>query len=80
MCQGLPRPLKGGHRAPGGPLKFEFVKFEGLLACYISKLIPVIGKLIATHLIIQLVCQGSPGPLKGALGPWGVPEMRICQV
>ena len=44
MCQGLPRPLKGGHRAPGGPLKFEFVKFEGLLACYISKSIPVLGK------------------------------------
>ena len=69
VCQGPTRPLKGGLRTPRGPLKCEFVKFEGLLACYISKSIPVIGKLIATHLIIQLVCQGSPGPLKGALGP-----------
>ena len=46
-----------------GPWGVNFVKFEGLLACYISKLIPMIGKLIATHLTIRLVCQGPPRPL-----------------
>ena len=74
VCQGPPRHLKRSLRAPEGPLKCEFVKFEGLLACYISKLIPVIGKLIATHLIIRLVVTGPPpDPLKGALGPLGGP-------
>ena len=52
------------------------IKFEGLLACYISKSITVIGKLIATHLIVRLVCQGPPCTYKGALGrlggPWNV--------
>ena len=62
-----PRPLKRGLRAAGGPLKCEFVKFEGLLACCISKSIPVIGKLIATHLIIRLVYQRPPRPLKRCL-------------
>ena len=38
-------------------LKCEFVKFEGLLAFYISKTIPIIGKLIGMHLIIRFVCQ-----------------------
>ena len=37
-------------RANRGPLKCEFVKFEGLLACYISKLIPMIGKLTIHNL------------------------------
>ena len=41
-------------------LKCEF----GLLIIYISKLIPMIGKLIGTLLIIKLVYQGSPRPLK----------------
>ena len=59
------RPLKRCLRAPGGPLKCEFIKFEDLLACYISEPIPVIGKLIAIHLIIRLVCQGPPGTLGG---------------
>ena len=67
VCQGYPRPLKRGLRAPGGLLKCEFVKFEGLLACYISKLIPVIGKLIATHLVKRLVCQGPTRPLQRGL-------------
>ena len=65
VCQEPPMPLKRGLRAPGGPLNYEFVKFEDLLACYISKLSPLIGKLIATHLIIRLMCQGLPRPLKG---------------
>ena len=65
VCQEPPMPLKRGLRAPGGPLNYEFVKFEDLLACYISKSIPVIGKLIATHLIIRLMCQGLPRPIKG---------------
>ena len=65
------RPLKRGLRAAGGPLKCEFVKFEGLLACYISKSIPVIGKLIATHLIIRLVYHRPPRPLRRCLGPPG---------
>ena len=51
-------------RANWGPLKCEFVKFESLLTFYISKLIPVIGKFIATHLSIRLVCQGPPRPLE----------------
>ena len=73
VCQGPPRHLKRSLRAPEGPLKCEFVKFEGLLACYISKLIPVIGKLIATHLIIRLMCQGPHRPLKRGLRPHGGP-------
>ena len=72
---GAHRPLKRGLRPHGGPLKCEFVKFDGLLACYTSKLIPVIEKLIATHFIIRLMCQGRPRPLKGALVPQGAPEM-----
>ena len=63
-----PRPLKRGLRDPGGLLKYEFVKVGGLLVCYISKLILVIGKLIATHLIIRLVCQGPPRPIRGPGG------------
>ena len=67
VCQEPPMPLKRGLRAPGGPLNYEFVKFEDLLACYISKLIPVIEKLIATHLFVSLVCQGPHRPLKRGL-------------
>ena len=67
VCQEPPMPLKRGLRAPGGPLNYEFVKFEDLLACYISKSIPVIGKLIATHLIIRLVYHRPPRPLKRCL-------------
>ena len=68
-------------RANWGPLKCEFVKFEGLLTCYISKLIPVIGKFIATHLSIRLVCQGPPRPLERDLrAPGGGPWIVICQV
>ena len=48
-------------------LKCEFVKFEGLLIIYISKLIPMIGKLIGTHFIVRFVCQKPPGPLKRVL-------------
>ena len=69
VCQGPPRPLKRGLKAPGGTLKWEFVKFEGLLVCYLSKLVSVIGQLIMIHFIIRLVCQGPPVTLKGALGP-----------
>ena len=35
-------------------MQCDFLKFVGLLAGYLSKLIPVIGKLIETHLIIRL--------------------------
>ena len=45
-------------------LKCEFVKFEGF---YISKSIPMIGKLIGTHFIVRFVCQKPPGPLKRVL-------------
>ena len=73
---GAHRPLKRGLRPHGGPLKCEFVKFDGLLACYTSKSIPVIDKLIATHFIIRLMCQGRPRPLKRGLSapgsPWNV--------
>ena len=72
---GVPRSLKrgfrawgGGLRAWGGGLKCEFINFEDLLLCYISKSITVIGKLIATHLIIRLVCQGPPRPIRGPGG------------
>ena len=54
-------------------LKSEFVQFEGLLAFYISKLIPMLRKLLATHLIIILVCQGPPRPLKRGLRAPGGP-------
>ena len=81
VCQGPPRPLKRGLRAPGGPLKCEFINFKDFLVCYISKSIPVIGKLIATHLIIKLVCQGPARPHKrGLRALGGAPEMWICQV
>ena len=63
VCQGPNMPLKGGLRAPWGILKCEFLKSEGLLVCYISKLIPVVGKLNEKHLTIRLVCWGPPGPL-----------------
>ena len=69
VCQGPTRPLQRGLRTPRGPLKCEFVKFADLLACYISKSITLIGKLIATHLIIRLVCQGPPRPPRGSGGP-----------
>ena len=69
LCQGPTRPLQRGLRTPRGPLKCEFVKFADLLACYISKSITLIGKLIATHLIIRLVCQGPPRPPRGSGGP-----------
>ena len=76
-CQGPPGPLeedlKGAFGLLGGPLKCKYVKFEGLLACYISKSIPVTEKLIATHLIIRLVCQGPPRPLKMGLKSPGGP-------
>ena len=74
VCQEPPMPLKRGLRAPGGPLNYEFVKFEDLLACYISKSIPMKGKLIATYLIIRFLCQVPPRPLKGAL------ELLKCEL
>ena len=37
----------------------EFAKFEGLLAFYTSKSIPIIGKLIGTLYIIRFECQQS---------------------
>ena len=43
-CQGPPGPLeedlKGAFGLLGGPLKCKYVKFEGLLACYLSDLMP----------------------------------------
>ena len=71
-------------RANWGHLKCEFVKFEGLLTCYTSKLIPVIGKFIATHLSIRLVCQGPPRPLERDLRAPGEPmncdlsSLKVC--
>ena len=53
----------------------KICRFVGRL--YISKLIPVIGKLIETHLIIRLLCQGHPRPLKRGLR---APDMWICKV
>ena len=45
-------------------LKCEFVKFEGF---YISKSIPMIGKLIGAHLTMRLACQGPLGLSKVVL-------------
>ena len=44
-------------------LKCEF----GLLMIYISKLIPMIGKLIGTHFIVRFVCQKPHRTLKKGL-------------
>ena len=68
VCQGPNMPLKRGLRAPWGILKCEFLNSEGLLACYISKLIPVVGKLNEKHLTIRLVCRGPPRPLNSIVG------------
>ena len=72
---GAPRPLKRGFGAGGGGrgVKYEFINFEDFLVCYISKLIPVIGKFIATHLSIRLVCQGPLKPLERDLRAPGGP-------
>jgi len=48
-------------------LKCEFVKFEGLLIIYTSKLIPMIGKLIRTLFIVRFVCQKPLRTLKKCL-------------
>ena len=43
-----------------GSIAYDFDKLGHLLACYVLKWILVIGKLIAAHLIIRLVCQAPP--------------------
>ena len=77
VCQEQPRFLFRGLKVPqwpnGRPLNSKFVHFEGLLACYISKLIPLMGKLIETHFIMSLVCQGPPSPLQRSLA------LNACQ-
>ena len=66
--QGPTSHLKRGHRAHLGLLKCEFLKFGGLVACYISKFVLLVGKHIGKQLIIRLVCQGPPRPLKSIVG------------
>ena len=46
--QGHTRHLKRGHRAHVGLMKCEFLKFGGLVACYISKFILLVEKHIGT--------------------------------
>ncbi len=66
--QGPTRHLKRGHRAHVGLMKCEFFKLGGLVAGYISKLILFVGKHTGKQLIIRLVCQGPPRPLKSIVG------------
>ena len=66
--QGPTSHLKRGHRAHLGLLKCEFLKFGGLVACYISKFVLLVGKHIGKQLIIRLVRQGPPRLLKSTVG------------
>ena len=73
----------GLPRGPWEAFKLQINTFLRIVGIYI-KLIPLMGKLILTHLIMRLVCQGPPKDLRGAVGPckvpWGTHKFQVCYI